>query len=191
MKKEKIKKDRPLDLHSYLVGKLRAATRKWPPFNQCKSSRKIEVSVEYIEQEGKKWLVSTILEEKFGLHVGEKIWTEVYKKMASRERRVMYCCEACGRLFFDYEFLPVKKSGELKKTPMMAIDHIAPVVPVDSIKITWDEYISRMFCTIDGLQCICNHKGFRDETESCHHIKTRNEQTARLGEKIRRNKKYN
>lgn len=34
------------------------------------------------------------------------------------------------------------------------IDHILPIVKLSGLT-TWDEYISRMFCGVDGLQTLC------------------------------------
>jgi hypothetical protein len=176
MKEKKEKKARPFDLKLYLIGKLRAATRKCPYFNQAKSERKIKVSVEYTEKEdGTKWLKSTILEEKFGYKVGDVVNTHIYKKAQSRDR-VMYCCAECGKLFFDYVDLPKKKGG-LKKTSMLAIDHVEPVVSVIDGFAGWDVYIERMF---NGkLQILCNYPGEIDGKPSCHHVKTKKEQEER------------
>lgn len=178
MKEKKPKKARPFDLKLFLIGKLRAATRKCPYFNQAKADRKIKVAVEYLEfaTDGTKWLKSTILEEKFGYIVGEVVNTRIYKKASSRDR-VMYCCAECGRLFFDYIELPKKKGGGTKKAAMLAIDHVEPVVSVTAGFVGWDQYIERMF---NGkLQILCNYPGEIDGKPSCHHVKTKQEQEER------------
>lgn len=159
---KKPKKSRPLDLHAYLVGKLRAATRKWPPFNQVKAASKVAVTAEYIETADGKFLRATVAS------TGEVVLVPVHKQMQNRER-VMYRCKECERLFFDYEYLPTKKGG-LKKTAMIAIDHVQPIVDPKVGFVDWDVYIKRMF---EGeLQVLCNYPGLRDGKPSCHHAKT-------------------
>ena len=178
------KKDRPLDLHAYLVGKLRAATRKWPTFNQCKAAAKITVSVEYTEKpDGTKWLKATVSENKFNYKIGDVVWVQVYKNMQSRDR-VMYCCAECGKLFFDQEYLKTKKGG-LKKTTVVAIDHVFPCVDPATGFVNFDVYIDRMF---NGqLQVLCNYPGLRDGVQSCHHRKTAAEK-AISAERVRKEK---
>jgi hypothetical protein len=168
-----VAKDRPLDLHAYLVGKLRAATRKWPPFNQIKAAAKVQVTVAYIEKpDGTQWLKATVTENKFNHKIGDEVWVQVYKNMQSRDR-VMYHCAECQKLFFDYEYLKKKKGGGLKKTSMTAVDHIAPCVDPNVGFVNWDVYIKRMF---EGeLQVLCNYPGLRDGVQSCHHRKTATE----------------
>lgn len=154
-------KKRPLDLHAYLVGKLRAATRKWPTFNQCKAKAKVVVTVEYVENRDGMFLKATVAD------TGEVLWVPVHKSMQSRER-VMYRCAECGRLFFDYEYLPAKNG--LKKTSMVAIDHIEPIVDPKTGFVDWNTYIDR--CFNGELQILCGYPGERDGKKSCHAVKT-------------------
>lgn len=65
-----------------------------------------------------------------------------------------YHCAECGKLF------PAK---------LVVVDHIAPVVPVTGF-ISWDDVISRMFCSADGLQVLC---------KTCHAVKTKAENAQR------------
>ena len=175
-KAKKAKKTRPFDLHTFLVGKLRSATRRCPPFNAVQAEAKIKVLSEYIEKpDGTKWLKVVINEEKFGYSVGDELWIRVYKKLPSCDR-VMFLCAACRKLFLSHEYLPKKKGGGLKKTSMTAIDHVDPVVGVEGF-VDWNLYISRMF--EGALQILCNYSGERDGVQSCHHIKTKQEQEAR------------
>jgi len=51
------------------------------------------------------------------------------------------------------------------------IDHIEPVVPPEGFT-TWDDYISRLFCSKENLQAVC---------VSCHKIKSYNEGQERKG----------
>ena len=47
----------------------------------------------------------------------------------------------------------------------MQADHIEPIIPVTGFT-TWDDFISRLFCEIEGFQAIC---------KDCHKIKTKKE----------------
>jgi hypothetical protein len=160
MTEKKAKKDKPLDLKGYLIAKLRSASRKWPPTNEAKKKMKVEVRVEFDE---KSMMLKVFLDN-------GKLYQElpVIKKAQSRDR-VMYRCEQCGRLFFDYEILKNKK-GTLKKTAIVAIDHVNPIIDPAVGFVSWDVYIDRMFN--GDLQILCNYPGERDGVESCHHIKT-------------------
>ena len=163
-------KKQEFDFKRYLVGKLRAATRNVPWFNECKKNAKVNVTAVFCEED---MTLTGIPED------GSPSFTiKVYKKAQSRERNA-YRCAKCGRLFFDYENLPSKKGG-LKKTPNMAIDHVDPIVALDGFEkdpvtgdYDWTLYIRKMF--FGKLQLLCNYKGLRDGVESCHHIKTREE----------------
>ncbi len=168
MRQKKLKKSRPFDLRTFLIGKLRAACRKWPTYNQVKTNAKVPVRVEYIERDGLKWLKASVI------GTDEVVWVQVYKKHPSCER-VMFRCAGCHRLFFDYGFLPKKKGGGLKKTPMTATDHIEPVHPLDGHEPSWSEIIARMFCDISNLQILCNYPGLLDNVKSCHCAKTARE----------------
>lgn len=170
------KKEQAFNLYNFLVGKLRSASRKFPNFNEAKKMAKVPVKVEY--HDGDNFVTVTPLDPSL---LPFKV--KVHKKAQNRER-VMYRCAKCGRLFFDYEYLPKKKGG-FKKTAMVAIDHIDPVVPVDRDKISWDEYIARLFCDVSNLQVLCNYPGEYDEQRSCHSLKTKEEQRARMAKKIR------
>jgi hypothetical protein len=50
------------------------------------------------------------------------------------------------------------------------VDHISPVVDPKKGFVSWDVYITRMFCEIDGLQVMC---------KPCHKIKTAEEKLER------------
>lgn len=163
--KRQPKKERPFDLHNFLVGKLRSATRKWPPYNEVKAAAKVPVTVEYIENSDGKFLKATTQTEP-----SEVIWVKVYKKMQNRDR-VMFKCACCGRLFFDYEYLPTKKGG-IKKKPMLAVDHRIPAVDPATGFTDWSNYINRLFCDPSNLQLLCNYSGLREGKPSCHAAKT-------------------
>lgn len=55
---------------------------------------------------------------------------------------------------------------------LFAVDHIDPVVPVNSsqIQMSWDDIVNRIFCDKSNLQPIC---------KKCHRIKTAHERKLR------------
>jgi 5-methylcytosine-specific restriction endonuclease McrA len=53
----------------------------------------------------------------------------------------------------------------------IAVDHIVPVIDVDTGFIDWNTFIDRLWCDKKNLQIIC---------DSCHNKKTNNERIARL-----------
>jgi hypothetical protein len=67
---------------------------------------------------------------------------------AARVERGRYKCATCEDLFGPKE---------------VALDHIKPVVDPKVGFTTWDDYIERLFCPMDGFQVICH---------SCHDAKT-------------------
>jgi hypothetical protein len=76
-------------------------------------------------------------------------------------RRMHYQCAMCRQYFLDR-----------KGCRDIAVDHIVPVIDPDTGFVDWNTYISRLYCTVDGLQILCNYKGDRDGKRSCHYIKT-------------------
>lgn len=81
-----------------------------------------------------------------------------------------------GRMAQHYKCAGCKKDFPLSK---VAVDHIEPVVDPAVGFVSWDEYITRMFCTKDKLQVLCN--GFDG---SCHDLKTKGEKECRKSGKI-------
>jgi len=73
----------------------------------------------------------------------------------ARIRRGWYKCELCG--------------SEVQKKNM-ALDHIIPIVPVTGWD-SWDKFIERLFCSVDGFQVICK--------KPCHSEKTKAENKLR------------
>lgn len=55
--------------------------------------------------------------------------------------------------------------GEVVPSWRTQLDHVLPVVPLDKKleQMTWDELVSRMWCSIDNLQTLC---------EVCHGAKS-------------------
>lgn len=59
-----------------------------------------------------------------------------------------------GRLVWHYNCVlcPVEQLYSRKE---VEIDHVVPVVDVDKGFTTWDDYIDRMYCDVDGYQILC------------------------------------
>jgi|WetSurMetagenome_2_1015567.scaffolds.fasta_scaffold60376_3 hypothetical protein len=156
----------------YLIGKLRSATRGHPRFTEAKEKAKVKVKVVY--NPGDSFV--TVTPEK-----GKPFKVKIYKKMANRDR-VMYRCAECGRLFFDYMYLPTTKKGVFKKRKMVAIDHISPIILPEFGFQNWQIYIERLF---DGeLQILCNYPGEVDGVKSCHAKKTAGENAQRKSNRL-------
>ena len=84
-------------------------------------------------------------------------WWPAYTaaKAKARVERGKYECAGCK------EICPSKD---------IHVDHIAPVVDPARGFTTWDEYIDRLFCDMDGLQILC---------KTCHKKKTKEESAIR------------
>ena len=97
------------------------------------------------------------------LRSGSQRWPPKYKvlneakcgKMVnSRSGRLAehYSCSCCGKPF------PIT---------MVVVDHIEPVVATTGFT-SWDTVISRMFCSVEGLQVLCKdcHKNVKTKAEN-------------------------
>jgi hypothetical protein len=83
-------------------------------------------------------------------------------KSGGKRRRVHFKCANCGRFF---HFKPGAKE--------IAVDHIDPVIDPKIGFESYDKLIDRLF---NGkVQVLCNYKGEREGTRSCHYIKTKAE----------------
>lgn len=85
-------------------------------------------------------------------------------KSAARVQRGIYMCAMC--------------SSEIKPDEIK-IDHVNPVIPIDTGFTTWDSYIERMFCKSSDFQILCT---------VCHDAKTFMEKEMR---KVYRKKRAN
>jgi hypothetical protein len=111
--------------HSFVVGGLRALSRKWGPRNESLA----------------------------------KAFTRTKVNSATGRLAKHYKCARC-----EGEF-PGK---------MVAADHIEPVVdPVDGF-VSWDIFIDRLLCEVDGYQILC---------KNCHDKKTAEERSERCSMK--------
>ena len=86
----------------------------------------------------------------------------------SKRKAVRYKCAHCGRLFMRKD---------------IAVDHINPVIPLDSKFTSWDDFVDRLFCEKSNLQVLCSYtlkrKSEFDNENSCHYKKTQEEKAER------------
>jgi 5-methylcytosine-specific restriction endonuclease McrA len=66
-----------------------------------------------------------------------------------------YRCAGCGGEFPHRE---------------VQVDHIEPVVSAENGWTNWDDFVSRLYCSVDGLQVLCM---------KCHTLKTQAENKQR------------
>jgi ribosomal protein L44E len=81
-----------------------------------------------------------------------------FNKDGSRAKKdaVQYQCSTCG---------------QWTKSTAVSVDHIAPVIAVETGFSDWNDFVSRLFCGPENLQVIC---------DPCHNAKTQTERIARL-----------
>ena len=68
-----------------------------------------------------------------------------------------------GRLVFHSVCAGCK---EVVPETTSSVDHIEPVIDPEKGFTTWDSYVERMFCEVEGFQVLCS---------DCHSIKTKKE----------------
>lgn len=74
-------------------------------------------------------------------------------RIKSRVARGQYECAKCKELGITQTYGPND----------IVMDHIDPVIEVETGFKDWNTYIARLFCTAEGFQTLC---------KSCHEIKT-------------------
>ena len=97
-----------------------------------------------------RWLPRSIALNSALVHKGEY----TIKKEKDRSRK-KYKCAGCEGIFRQKE---------------INVDHINPVVDPKEGFVGFDQYITRMFCKVEGFQVLC---------KECHDIKTAKERTIR------------
>ena len=94
---------------------------------------------------------------------------QVQAKNGNMQRRVHFKCAKCGKMF---------------KKEDVAVDHIDPI----GTFTTWDNFIARLFCSLDNLQVLCSYPKKRadqfNNVMSCHYQKTRKETEERALAKL-------
>ena len=108
---------------------------------------------------------------KSGLRAAWQRWPPKHrvKKAASVERGIYLCAGYKKR---KHKVPVTILNNKRKRVNNIFVDHIEPVI--DPVKgfISWDEFISRLFCEDKGLQVLC---------ADCHKRKTNDERTLRTG----------
>jgi len=145
-----------LDLKSFVISKLRSASRKWPPLYE--QLKKATVYVDVDIDAG----IITVQE------TGEELLLKDFKEFRVKKsgRRKMIRCAKCKRLSFD-KFWSKTLKGKWRRMSATALDHIDPVVPTSGWK-SFDDFIDRLF---NGKTQVLCHK--------CHSEKTKGENSER------------
>ncbi len=101
------------------------------------------------DKKAKNWLISTLRRASYR-------WPARNESLKlARIERGLYQCAICKSAF---------------KRDEVQLDHIVPVIPLTGTFSTWDEFINRLFCPVDGYQVICT---------TCHDSKTALEDSTR------------
>jgi len=102
----------------------------------------------------RKWLVRELrrihiryIERNNALQVAKRIVDDGFYKNGKKKTKVKYECADCGGLFDRTE---------------VDVDHIDPVGSTQFLN--WDDYINKLFCSMDNLQILC---------KPCHKRKTK------------------
>lgn len=74
----------------------------------------------------------------------------------SKKDAVQYKCAVCN---------------EYVKSTAVSVDHIVPVISINTGFEDWNVFVSRLFCSKENLQPIC---------DTCHNTKTQSERLTRL-----------
>lgn len=85
------------------------------------------------------------------LRQGTMKWGPIQEcKKLARVKRGLYECAGCGE-----HVPPTVKEGRTSKKNIH-VDHINPVIPVDTGFTTWDDCVEGMFSELDNLQLLCS-----------------------------------
>ena len=98
-------------------------------------------------------------------------------KANARVRRGFYLCECCKEevpATIPAVYKSGKKKGQAYRKKNAIVDHIYPVVDPNVGFVSWDVYISRMFCELSGFQVLC---------DKCHAVKCSEERALRTANK--------
>lgn len=116
----------------------------------------------------KKKLPSRITFAKGALRRASLGWPPISEaKRLARTERGRYLCAMCKETFGPKE---------------IEVDHISPVIDIMKGFTTWDDYINRLFCDVDGLACLCR---------TCHDSKTQSEVQMRKYARAKRKEEAN
>ena len=87
---------------------------------------------------------------------------------AARVGRGLYKCSVCETVG-PPKLSPEK--GKTRKRNNAVVDHIHPVVPVDTGFTTWDSFINNLFCEAHNLQVLCYECNKKKGAEEREHRK--------------------
>ncbi|KKM75178.1 hypothetical protein LCGC14_1392830 [marine sediment metagenome] len=98
-------------------------------------------------------------------------WPPKYEvKKAARISRGIYMCAGYNRGEHEVVASLPPKPGNKRRINNAVVDHINPVIdPVLGFR-SWDSFIERLFCEVDGFQVLC---------DDCHKNKTADERKKR------------
>jgi len=156
--KKKIVQRKKPELKAFLISKLRAASRRWPPIYECKNRQKRYVTIEVMPN---------------CVRVFPDDWKSAYfeiplYKNARNGRRTMFVCEHCGDWCFDKTWEQASTGRWIKKSGC-DLDHVNPIVDPEKGFESWDVYIDRLF---NGeMQVLC---------KPCHKKKSMEENASRV-----------
>lgn len=115
----------------------------------------------------KKKLPNKITFAKGALRRASLMWAPINQcRINARRERGKYECAMCKELFNNKE---------------IQIDHINPVIDIIKGFTTWDDYIDRLFCDIDGLAALC---------KTCHAAKSASEVQMRKYARAKRKEEH-
>lgn len=103
-------------------------------------------------------------------HLSMRWPPKIEAKKAARTERGKYRCTGYKRRSHVVPVSLPPTPGTSRRRNNVFVDHIIPVIDVETGFITWDEAIDRMFCEKDNLQVLC---------AECHQHKTKDEKESR------------
>lgn len=105
-------------------------------------------------------------------HLSMRWGPKIEAKKKARVERGRYRCAGYKRRAHIVDVsLPPKPGGKSRRNNVF-VDHIDPVIDIETGFTSWDDVINKLFCEIDNLQVLCLE---------CHKHKTADEKESRRG----------
>lgn len=88
----------------------------------------------------------------------------------------LFECSKCGKYCYEgksganFTMYTQKYANKVLSMEYLQMDHIVPVIAVDSVSHSWDVYYARLFCEEDNYRGLC---------KECHGIKSKAENKIR------------